>query len=183
MTETQFPTLVRPARVVVGVTGSAASAAALRRAVLEARRNGSVLMPVLAWEPPGGEAVYRMAPVPDLAAQWERQARERLDAAIAGAVGALPADLKVEPLVVRAPAAWALTHLADRPDDLLVLGTGPHGRIARMLRGRVRRAAALRSEAPLLLVSPVARPGRVRRDLRRLSPEDFTRPPGPGSPR
>ena len=180
MTETEFPALVRPARVVVGVTGSASSAAALRRGVLEARRSGSVLLPVLAWEPPGGEATYRTAPVPALAALWERQARERLEAAIAEAVGVLPADLRVEPLAVRGPAAWALTELADRPDDLLVLGAGPRGRIARMFRGRVRRRAAVRTPAPLLLVSPGRPPARVRRDLRRISADDFRPPAGRG---
>ena len=178
MTETEFPTLVRPARVVVGVTGSTSSAAALRRGVLEARRTGSVLMPVLAWEPPGGEFAYRFAPVPSLAALWQRQAQARLDAAITGALGDLPADLRVEPTVVRAPAAWALTELADGPQDLLVLGAGPRSRFARMLRGAVRRGAAVRTRTPLLLVSPVARPGRVRRDLRRIDPDDFRRPTG-----
>lgn len=178
MTETQFSTRVGPARVVVGVTGSAGSAAALRRAVIAARRSGSELVPVLAWEPPGGEALYRAAPVPELAALWERQARGRFEAAITEAVGTFPADLHVDPLVVRGPAVWVLTGLADRPTDLLVLGAGPRGRLARLIRGRVRRAAAARTNAPLLLVSPVARPGRVRRDLRRITPEDFRNPPG-----
>jgi len=176
MTETQSSTRVRPARVVVGVTGSAGSAAALRRAVVEARRSGSELVPVFAWQPPGGEALYRAAPVPELAALWARQARERFEAAIVAAVGGFPPDLRVEPLVVRGPAVWVLTELADRPSDLLVLGAGPRGRLARLIRGRVRRAAALRTNAPLLLVAPVARPARVRRDLRRITPDDFRRP-------
>lgn len=179
MTETQFSTRVRAARVVVGVTGSAGSAAALRRAVVEARRSGSELVPVLAWEPPGGEALYRSAPVPGLAVLWERQARERFGAAIAEAVGSFPADLRVEPLVVRGPAAWVLTELADRPTDLLVLGAGPRGRLARLTRGRVWRAVAVRTNAALLLISPVGRPGRVRRDLRRITPDDFRGPAGP----
>lgn len=178
--ETQFSTPIRPARVVVGVTGSAGSAAALRRAVVEARRTGSELVPVFAWEPPGGERLYRTAPVPALAELWQRQARERLDAAIAEAVGEFPADLRVEPLVVRAPAVWALTELADGPGDLLVLGAGPRGRLARPFRGRVRRAAAERTSAALLLVSLVSRPVRVRRDLRRMTADDFRGPAGPG---
>ncbi|WP_174501741.1 universal stress protein, partial [Streptacidiphilus neutrinimicus] len=84
---TALPSLARPARVVVGVTGSAGSAAALRTAAAEARRSGRVLVAVLAWEPPGGEAAYRLAPDPALARIWERAAMERLDSAFAEAFG------------------------------------------------------------------------------------------------
>jgi nucleotide-binding universal stress UspA family protein len=175
MTETELSPLVRPARVVVGVTGSTSSGAALRRAVHEARRTGSVLVPVFAWEPPGGEALYRLAPEPALAALWETRAEARLASALGAALGSRPDDLVVEPLVVRAPAAFALDKLADQGNDLLVLGAGSRRRLARMLRGRVRRQTAARAHAPILLVSPPASPRRVRRELRRITPEDFLR--------
>lgn len=175
MNETDLSPAVRPARVVVGVTGSASSAAALRRAVYEARRTESVLVPVLAWEPPGGETVYRMAPEPRLAALWAMRAEERLDAAIA-ASGGIPDDVAVERMVVRAPAAFALNALADQAGDLLVLGAGPRNRMARFLHGHVRRTAAAAAHAPVLLVAPPASPRKLRRELRHMTPEDFLRP-------
>jgi len=185
MNETFLSPIVRPARVVVGVTGSASSGAALRRAVDEARRTGSELVPVLVWQPPGGEAVYRAAPTPDLARLWQRHARERLDAAIATAVGSFPLDVHVEPMVVRGPTVWALTELAAGPDDLLVLGAGPRHPLSRLLRGAVRRSAAARAKVPVLLVrAPVVKvpgvPRAMRRELRHITPDDFLRPPGQG---
>ena len=183
MNETDLSPAVRPARVVVGVTGSASSAAALRRAVYEARRTGSVLVPVLAWEPPGGETVYRVAPEPRLAAIWAHKAAERLEAAVA-ASGGIPDDVVAELIVVRAPAAYALNSLADQATDLLVLGAGRRNRLARFLHGHVRRCAAATAAAPVLLVAPPTTPRKVRRELRRLTPEDFLRPPdGPGGRR
>jgi len=178
MNETDLSPAVRPARVVVGVTGSASSAAALRRAVYEARCTRSVLVPVLAWEPPGGETVYRMAPEPRLAALWALRAEERLDAAIA-ASGGIPDDVAAERIVVRAPAAFALNALADQAGDLLVLGAGGRNRLARFLHGRVRRCAAATARAPVLLVAPPASPRKLRRELRRITPEDFARPGRP----
>ena len=176
MNETFLSPIVRPARVVVGVTGSASSGAALRRAVDEARRNGSELVPVLVWQPPGGEAVYRTAPTPDLVPVWKRHAEERLESAIAAAIGSFPLDVHVEPMVVRAPTVWALTELADGQDDLLVLGAGSRHPLARLLHGAVRRSAAARAKVPVLLVKAPAVPRAMRRELRRITPEDFLRP-------
>ena len=176
MNETELSPIVRSARVVVGVTGSAASGAALRRAVHEARLRDAELVPVLAWEPPGGEALYRAVPTPELAQLWERQARERLESAITAAIGRIPLDLSVEPVVVRAPTVWALTELADRPTDLLILGAGPRHRLPRLLRGAVRRNAVARAKAPVLLVKAPSVPRSMRRELRQITPEDFLRP-------
>jgi nucleotide-binding universal stress UspA family protein len=173
MNETELSPEVRTARVVVGVTGSASSGAALRRAVYEARRGGQLLVAVFAWEPPGGEAVYRTAPEPSLLGQWEQQARERLDAAVAEALGAVPADLYIEKVVVRGPAALALNGVADRADDLLVLGAGPRRSLAGYVRGKIRRQVVRTSRAPVLLVAPLSVPRTMRRELRHLSPEDF----------
>jgi nucleotide-binding universal stress UspA family protein len=175
MNTTELSPEVRTARVVVGVTGSASSAAALRRAVYEARRTGSTLVVVHTWEPMGGEALYRRAPEPSLLALWERQAGERLETAVAEALGAFPADLHVEKVLVRAPADFALNALADRGNDLLVLGAGPRHKAARYLRGAVRRKVVSSAKAPVLLVAAPAAPRRMRRELRRLAPEDFIR--------
>lgn len=166
-------TFRRAGRVVVGVTGSASSEAALRRAVAEARRSGRVLVPVLTWEPPGGEAAYRLAPDPSLTAFWQRQAIDRFDAAIDAALGGMPDDLAVSRVVAKANAAGALLQLADQPDDLLVLGAGPRHPLARLGRGAVRRRVLARAVAPVLLVGPAVITRADRDQLRALTPEDF----------
>jgi hypothetical protein len=76
-------------RVVVGVTGSDGSLAALSRAAEEARRRGAVLVPVLVWHPVGGEMAYRSHPCRPLLRQWERAACDRLDAAVDRVFGGL----------------------------------------------------------------------------------------------
>ncbi|AUY53573.1 universal stress protein [Streptomyces sp. CB01881] len=122
-------------RVVVGVSGSLGSLAALHRAVAEARRTGAEVIPVLAWEPPGGELGYRRSPCPPLLAAVrdtaEQRLRDALDAAFAGADPGVP----MHPLVVRGETGPALVQTADRPGDLLVVGRsgGP-------LRRRLRRS-------------------------------------------
>jgi nucleotide-binding universal stress UspA family protein len=180
MNDTELSVERRTGRVVVGVTGSPGSEAALRRAAQEARRSGRTLVPVLAWEPPGGEVAYRIAPEPRLAARWEQEACRRLEAAVDVALGGFPVGVPVDPAVVRGPAAWALTALASEPVDLLVLGAGPRHPLARLLRGSVRRRAVARAKAPVLLVAPPALPRAVRRRLRRITPEDFLSPAGTG---
>lgn len=117
MGDTDISLPVRPARVVVGVTGSPRSEAALQQAVQEARFSGRVLVPVLAWEPLGGETACRAAPEPTLDRLWERKAAQRMSAAVASALGSsLPGDLTVEPMVVHLPAPYTLTALAAQPE-------------------------------------------------------------------
>ncbi len=126
---------------------------------------------------------------------------ERLDSAFAeafgspigggpdddGLVGGVPDDVALERVVVRGPAAYALTRLAGRPEDLLVLGTGARRPLTRLLRGTVRRRALAHAHGPVMLVAPPAEPPAlpraVRRELRRLTPEDFLRPTGLGASR
>lgn len=49
-------------RVIVGASGSPASLQALRYAEELARANDALLIPVLAWVPPGGDLADRRAP-------------------------------------------------------------------------------------------------------------------------
>jgi hypothetical protein len=79
---------------------------------------------VLAWAPAGGEIAYMRAPCPLLLRLWEQEACERLRDAFDQAFGGQPGGVAVRPLVVRAPPGPALVELADRPDDLLVVGYG-----------------------------------------------------------
>ncbi|MFI8763940.1 universal stress protein [Streptomyces sp. NPDC053792] len=163
-------------RVVVGVTGSLASLAALRHATAVARRNGAPLLAVLAWEPPEGEALFARMPDRAWARLWGEDARRRLEEALADGLGGAPVDLAFEARVVRGAPAAALCSVADRPGALLVLGSAPgRGRFARLRRQPVLRAALHRAPCPVLTVpGPVLRPGEAR-VLRRNA-----RTPAPG---
>jgi nucleotide-binding universal stress UspA family protein len=145
-------------RVVVGVNGSESSLAALHRAAEEARRRGAVLVPVLVWHPVGGELAYRSHPCPPLLKQWRQTACDRLDSAFDRAFGGRPADLRVEPLVVRSERPGeALVEIADQPGDLLVVGTGKQGgRLARLFHGSVSRYCLAHARGAVLGVAPTA---------------------------
>ncbi|WP_228718107.1 universal stress protein [Kitasatospora acidiphila] len=109
-------------RIIAGVSGSLGSLAALHHAVAEARRGDCEVLAVLAWEPPGGEHGYRLSPCPPLLAEVRKAAVERLRTAIGEAFGADGPDVDFGSVVIRGETGKALIHLADRPDDLLVLG-------------------------------------------------------------
>ncbi|MFF9723695.1 universal stress protein [Streptomyces gardneri] len=152
-------------RVVVGVSGSLASLAALRYATALARRESVPLLAVLAWEPPEGEGLYARRPDREWARLWGEDARDRLRSAFADALGAAPADLgPVERRIVRDAPAAALRAAADRPGDLLVVGAARRrGVLARLRRRRVLRAVQDHADCPVLTVpGPVLRPGEAR---------------------
>ncbi|MEU7069753.1 universal stress protein [Streptomyces narbonensis] len=161
-------------RVVVGVSGSLASLAALRYATALARRESVPLLAVLAWGPPEGEGLYARRPDGEWARLWCAEARDRLNGAFAEALGAAPADLAVERRIVRDAPAAALRAAADRHGDLLVIGAARRrGRLARLRRRRVLCAVQHHADCPVLTVpGPVLRPGeaRVLRRNPRLSP-------------
>ncbi|MFJ6618705.1 universal stress protein [Kitasatospora sp. NPDC091335] len=150
-------------RVVVGVSGSLASLAALHRGVAEARDRGALLVPVLAWEPPGGEHGYRRSPCPPLLAAVREAAEQRLRDALDAAFGGTDPGVPLRPVVIRGDTGPALLHVADRPDDLLVLGHAG-GPLRRGLRRAVPGYCARRAGCPVLTV-PVPE---LLRDLRRM---------------
>lgn len=115
-------------RVVVGVDGSVGSLGALRRGVAEARLRDAVLVSVLAWRPPDGAGLNRRVPCPPALVQiWQAEAQRRLHTAWEQALGGTPRDLSCGLLIVRGPAGPVLVDVADRADDLLVLGAGRPG--------------------------------------------------------
>jgi nucleotide-binding universal stress UspA family protein len=160
-------------RIVVGVSGSLGSLAALRHACRLARRDRKPVLAVLAYTPPGGELAYRQAPCPPLSVEWERQAMLRLMDAFDAALGGFPRDVTVKPLVLRAPAARALTSTADRAEDMLVVGAGPGHLPGRMFHGFVRRRVLAHAACPVLAVPAPALPRRATRALRHADPTDF----------
>ncbi|MQS15898.1 universal stress protein [Streptomyces kaniharaensis] len=150
-------------RVVVGVSGSLGSLAALHRAVAEARRTGGELVPVLAWEPPGGELGYRRSPCPPLLSAARKAAEQRLRDALDAAFGGADPEVPLRPVVVRGETGPALVHVADRPDDLVVVGQS-----GGLLRRRFRPAVAaycLRKAGCAVLAVPTPP---LRRELEAL---------------
>ncbi|MEV5280450.1 universal stress protein [Streptomyces sp. NPDC052811] len=155
-------------RVVVGVGGSLGSLAALRAAVDEARAAGRVLVAVTAWEPPEGEALYARNPDTDWAAYHEGRARDVLDRAVQEALGGSPKDIAVRKLVLRGKAGPVLCTVADRPQDLLVVGARAGAR-----RAPVRRHLHRRTRCAVLTVPAPRLPKRTLRSLRHANAEDF----------
>jgi nucleotide-binding universal stress UspA family protein len=106
-------------RVIVGVADSPSGLRALRWAVEEARRRGTVLCAVRGWRfhPPWN--------VPDAhrwRADFAESARATVYAGFAQAVGGIPADLTVEVVVAEGSAGQVLVDQAGE-DDLIVVGT------------------------------------------------------------
>ncbi|MDH6137576.1 nucleotide-binding universal stress UspA family protein [Kitasatospora sp. MAA4] len=134
-------------RVIVGVNGSLSSLAAVYRAVEEASRRDATLVPVIAWSSTDDD---RLRPLSEL----EHTARRRLDTVFEQAFGGYPHDVVIRPLVVRADAGHALVATADRPTDLLVVGSGRHGRLRHALHGSVTRYCRAHAVCEVLVISP-----------------------------
>ncbi|WP_251072980.1 universal stress protein [Streptomyces sp. ISL-43] len=157
-------------RVVVGVSGSLGSLAALRAGAREARLGGRELVAVVVWSPPEGEGLFARFPDKAWAALWEAEAAETLDRAFGEAFGGDPAGVPaVRRLVLRGDPGRTLRAVAGRSDDLLVIGGRPRrgygGRVGRGLRGR--------AVCPVLTVPAPVLPGAWLRRLRRATPADF----------
>lgn len=143
-------------RVIVGASGSPGSLQALRYAEQLARAHDATLIPVLAWVPPGGDLNERRAPCPYLRRIWAEDARQRLEDTLQLAWGEIPASPPVQPFVHRGEAGWVLVTTACRAEDLLVIGAGRHGTLARVISGKVRRYCLAHAWCPVLAVPPPA---------------------------
>jgi nucleotide-binding universal stress UspA family protein len=143
-------------RVVVGASGSPGSLQALRYAEQLARAHDAIVMPVLAWVPPGGDLADRRAPSGYLRRVWAEDARKRLWRALELAWGEIPTDPPVQPFVQRGEAGWVLVSTASCPGDLLVVGAGRHGRLARVTSGKVSRHCLAHAQCPVLAIPPPA---------------------------
>ncbi|WP_055589215.1 universal stress protein [Peterkaempfera griseoplana] len=139
-------------RIVVGVSGSLGSLAALHHAVDRARRTGAEVLAVLAWEPPGGEFGYRRTPCPPLLETCRGLAEERLRTVVETAFACRPPDVRLGTLVAYGRPAEVLVRTADRGDDLLVVGRGPSGLLRRMLHRPVMPVCVAYASCPVLVV-------------------------------
>jgi nucleotide-binding universal stress UspA family protein len=141
--------------VIAGVSGSPRSLPALRYAAALARGHGAALVPLHTWVPPGGDLADRRCCASRYLRQvWEHDAWERLWDAANTALGGVPLDVPVEPLVVRGEAGWVLVHAASRAGDLLVIGTGRRGTAGRLTGGKVSRYCLAHACCPVVAVPP-----------------------------
>ena len=141
-------------RVIVGASGSPASLRALRYAQHLARDYDATLVPVLAWLPPCGDLADRRTPNEELRRIWAQDAHHKLQDALNLAWGTPPAYLPVRPLVRRGKPGLVLVEAACRPGDLLVVGAGRQGVLARTTGGRVSRYCLAHAQCPVLAVPP-----------------------------
>lgn len=141
-----------PARVLVGVDGSAASAGALGWGLEHARSVGAPLVAVMAWQlttVPPPETTRESWAVPPLQ-EWEVQARSVLDQTIEAALGEQEVP-GLERQLLYGPAAAGLLDAAG-PGDVLVLGQRGRGGFSRLLLGSVSRQSAEHSRCPVVVV-------------------------------
>ena len=143
-------------RVVVGVSESPGSLPALRYAENLARREDAPLLAVHAWVPPGGDLAERRCPSSHLRKVWQEAARQRLHEAFGAAWGGVPAGVDLQLITVRGDTGSALVDVADCADDVLVVGAGRRGMLARVWHGRVSRYCVAHAVCPVFTVPPPA---------------------------
>src|SRR5215813_8412038 len=89
------------------------------------------MIPVLAWEPPGGDHAERVQPSGELRQVWQNLAcRQLRDALI---------------------AVWG-----EVPGDPLIVGGGRRGALARMIFSKVTRYCVAHAQCPVLAIPPPA---------------------------
>jgi nucleotide-binding universal stress UspA family protein len=142
-------------RVVVGVHGTPGSLQALRFAVAHARTFGAILVPVIAWEPPGGDSAYRVFPG-YLTGEWADAAEQRLFTAFDEGLGGPPADVTTLPLVVRGKPGRVLVEVADRENDVLIVGRNRHRVLHRAWYGSTPSHCLAHARCAVMVVQPSA---------------------------
>ena len=162
-------------RVVVGVHGTPGSLQALRFAVGHARAFGAILVPVIAWEPPGGDSAGRYYP-PFLTDEWADAAERRLLNAFDEALGGPPEELPTQPMIVRGSVGRVLVAIADRESDLLVVGCTRRGWLHRACYGSPPRHCLKHAACTVIVVPPTRLAQEVERQ--RSGPRLWRRPAG-----
>lgn len=147
----------QPARVVVGVDGSAHSLGALRAGERAAVAAGGTLVAVTVWGPPAfARNAPAIAPDPqELASTLQRETLRR----------AFPTRCRVpvESVIRSGRPAQVLLRLGEGA-TVLVVGSRGHGGIAGLLLGSVSTAVAARASCPVLVLHE--HPGRPRVERR-----------------
>lgn len=162
--ETEF-VMQHPQRIVVGVDGSAGSAAALDWAIGLARQLGGEIVVVYAVDAPavvpavpvGAEIAYGALPVDG---SWRTRlhdaAVETVEREWCGPL--LRAGVPHHTVISEGRAATVICGVAEHEDaDLIVVGRRGHGELAELLLGSVSRALVHRAHRPVAVVPPPAR--------------------------
>jgi nucleotide-binding universal stress UspA family protein len=157
-------------RVIVGVSGSPGCLPAVRFAAQVACAHGTPLLPLTAWQPPGGDMAERSHPSPALRELWAEAASRRQQASLMAAFGGLPPDIPIRAQIVRGEAGRSLVEAASEPGDLLVIGTGRRPGLGRVLHAGVGRYCIAHSGCPVLAVPPSP----LETELRRFSLRSWT---------
>lgn len=149
---------VLPARVVVGVDGSAGSARALRWSLAHADALGVPLTAVLTWQlttlpAPSSATGGGVAPLSAWQASAEALLRTSLEQALPDGRA-----VDVTPVVLHERSVSGLLSVVTL-DDLLVLGDRGRGGFARLLLGSTSRQCAEHAPCPVVVVPPRDRPG------------------------
>jgi nucleotide-binding universal stress UspA family protein len=168
----------RVGRLIVGTSGSPGSLQALRYGEGLARAHHAALIPVIAWELPGGDRSYRISGSRELGKACQEIACRQLREALIAVWGEVPDDPLVRPRVERGPAGWVLVNLACHPDDVLVVGAGRRSPLGRLVFSKASRYCQAHARCPVIAIPPpdLARelgPGRLGRVFwrRSLTPE------------
>ncbi|MEV6965769.1 universal stress protein [Hamadaea sp. NPDC051192] len=157
-------------RVILGVHDSLSGLRALRRAVGEARIRAAELHAVRAWMPTAGG--YYAPTVRIWESELDAAAKAEIRHAFDTAMGGLPRDVDLRLVTVQALPGPALVEYAYRDDDLLVVGVGRPGRLARLAgRGGTSKYCLNRALCPVLMVPP----DRFATECTRVTATDLTR--------
>jgi nucleotide-binding universal stress UspA family protein len=138
-----------PARIVVGVDGSAESVQALRWAARQAELTGAELQVISAWEYP---AFYGWAPATPGQTDFAELSAKAQDDALSTVFGTSRPDW-VHTQVVEGPPARALVD-ASAAADLLVVGSRGYGGLADAVLGSVSTYCAHHAHGPVTIYRP-----------------------------
>ena len=138
-----------PARIVVGVDGSAESVQALRWAARQAELTGAKLQVITAWEYP---AFYGWAPANPGETDFAHLSATAQDEALGTVFGTDRPDW-VHTQVVEGPAARILVD-ASAAADLLVVGSRGHGGLADAVLGSVSTYCVHHARGPVTICRP-----------------------------
>ncbi|HEY3687207.1 MAG TPA: universal stress protein [Streptosporangiaceae bacterium] len=128
-------TTTAQSRVIVGIGDNTASDTALAYAITEARRRGGELVAVRTWGPLADPSPRDATP-PGAETELRAGATQRISHAFT-TVGGTPTDIQVSRRIPEGPAGPALVAVADRPDDLIVIGRSHHHLARRAMCGSV----------------------------------------------
>ena len=155
--------MVTISRLIVGTSGSPGSLQALRYAENLAHIFDAALIPVLAWQPPGGDHDEWIPASAELRRTCRDLARQQLRDALLAVWGEVPCDPRVQPCIERGPAGQVLVSLACCSGDVLVIGAGRRTSLTRVACSGVSRYCLAHARCPVLAVPPPALAHELRR--------------------